>query len=182
MLKKFTDFTNENQISKTDIQSTECKSACKSACKSVKKIAKSQEPVIKKPKMEKVDKTEQKMEKFDFIGKIVKFSSNIKPSVSIVMLENNNVSKDKLHYIISTQTKDSLVVLKYNENADIKLTEFVNTLIDYYKKNEQLVKQFDQILIEGNDKFSIIKNIPNITLGDKKLIDILNENLVKLLK
>jgi len=180
MLKKFTDFTNENQISKTeDIQSTECKSASKS----VKKIAKSQEPVVKKPKMEKVNKTEEsKMEKFDFIGKIVKFPSNIKPSVSIVMLENNNVSKDKLHYIISTQTKDSLVVLKYNENADIKLTEFVNTLIDYYKKNEQLVKQFDQILIEGNDKFSIIKNIPNITLGDKKLIDILNENLVKLLK
>ena len=99
------------------------------------------------------------MENFEFVGKVVKFPSRIKPSVSIVMLENNNVSKEKLHYIISKQTNDSLVLLKYNENAQIKLTEFVTTLITYYKRNQQLKSAFDKIVVEGNDSFSIIKNI-----------------------
>jgi len=171
MLKKFTDFTNE-------------KNGCETPKKEVIKATNVvKEPVHKKtPKVKDPVIEEPKMENFEFIGKIVKFPSKIKPSVSIVMLENNNISKDKLHYIISKQTLDSLVILKYNEKAEMKLTEFVNTLIGYYKRNPQLKTSFDKILVEGNESYSIIKNIPNIQLGDRKMIDVLNDDLIKLLK
>ena len=119
MLKKFTQFNEE--ITKTGDRKTSItrKDARKSAQKVVKKKSdkppKINIPEMKEPKIKTIHKTEEpKMENFDFIGKIVKFPPNIKPSVSIVMLENNNISKEKLHYIISKQTKDSLVVLKYN--------------------------------------------------------------------
>ena len=176
MLKKFTDFANEKNNIEKDVGETVQKS-----------VAKVQKPNKEEPKEDentKIPKIEEepKMEKFDFVGKVVKSPKGIKPSVSIIMLEQNNVSKEKLHFILSKQTEDSLVVLKYNEKTDMKLTEFVNTLISYYKKNEKLTKPFNDIVVEGNEHFSIIKNIPKITIGDNKLIDVLNDSLVKLLK
>jgi len=186
MLKKFTDFTNEKKTSKSeDMPSTECKSAKKPKVepKVEPKVVEPKEPKVKNQKMEKVNKiTEPKMENFDFVGKIVKFPSNIKPSVSIVMLENNNISKDKLHYIISKQTENTLVLLKYNESVEMKLTDFINTLINYYKENDKIKNIFEKIIIEGNNNFSIIKNIPDIKLGDKQLIQVLNDDIMKLLK
>lgn len=146
------------------------------------------EPIAKEPSEPKKDKGETKvvkepvMEKFEFIGKIAKFPGKIKPSISIVLLENNKISKEKLHYIISEQTQDTLVVIKYNEKAEIKLTEFITTLMDYYKRNEQLIQPFNKIIVEGTDHYSIIKNIPNIKVGERKLIQLLNDDLVKLLK
>jgi hypothetical protein len=92
------------------------------------------------------------------------------------------VSKDKLHYIISNQTENTLVVLKYNEKAEIKLSEFMTTLIDYYKQNKNIKNVFDKMIVEGNEHFSIIKNIPKVKLGNKELINVLNENIIKLLK
>ena len=174
---KFSEFINENNKSvqpKTDNIP-------------VQKIAKNNPPVIKEPEIDKTGnvktpKTPEIKEQFNFDGKIVEMPSKIKPSVSIVILENNKISKDKLHYIISKQTNDTLVVLKYNEKAEIKLTEFVNTLITFYSKNENLKNLFDKIVVEGNDSFSIMKNIPNVNLGEKSLMETLSENLIKLLK
>ena len=179
MLKKFSDFTNEKVGCNEKTEKTDKTTPVKKTVQSEKtpSLKEPKEPKITNPKI-----VEPKMENFEFVGKVVKFPSRIKPSVSIVMLENNNVSKEKLHYIISKQTNDSLVLLKYNENAQIKLTEFVTTLITYYKRNQQLKSAFDKIVVEGNDSFSIIKNIPNINLGDKSLIQVLNDDLIKLLK
>lgn len=179
MLKKFTDFTNEKKI-EVNKKTTVNKSAIKSAIKTTNKEPEIKEPKTKQPKIKEIEKP--KMEKFNFVGKIVKCPSNIKPSISIVMLENNNISKEKLHFIISNQTKDSLVLLKYNEKVNVKISEFVNTLINYYKKNEKIKKIFEKIVVEGNNSFSIIKNIPEIKLGDKSLIEILNDDIIKLLK
>ena len=177
MLKKFTQFTNEKSgIDKDTIVKPSAKSTEKE-----EKIPKVSEPKVT-PKMEKPKKVEKVKENFEFFGKVVSFPSQVKPSVSIVLLENNNISKDKLHYIISRQTEDTLVVLKYNEKAEMKLTEFVNTLMNYYKKNEELKVPFSKIVVEGTDQFSIIKNIPNINFGDRKLIQVLNDDLIKLLK
>jgi len=175
MLKKFTDFTNEKKEETPKV----------STKKSVQKIAKVNTPKVKDDKQEVIKEpksTEPKMENFDFMGKIVKFPSNIKPSVSIVMLENNNVSKEKLHYIISAQTPKDLVVLKYNEKVELKLTEFITTMIEYYKQNENLKNVFDCIVLEGNESFSIIKNIPDVMIGERKLIQVLNDDIMKLLK
>jgi len=177
MLKKFTDFTNEKNIN--------TKKNSDSKIISVPKEKEPVEPKITEPKKDKVQEPkneEPKLEKFEFIGKIAKFPSKIKPSVSIVLLENNKVSKDKLHYIISEQTPNTLVVIKYNEKANIKLTEFITTLMEYYKRNEQLKQPFSKIVVEGTEQYSIIKNIPDIKFGDRKLMQVLNDDLVKLLK
>ncbi len=178
MLKKFTDFTNEKKETVKPVErEIVAKNPVKKPTEKDVKI-----PEVKEEKMPKVsEKIEHKVD-FEFIGKIVKFPSQIKPSISIVMLENNNISKDKLHYIISKQTSDSLVILKYNENTEMKLTDFVNNLMAYYKKNEQLKEPFNKIVVEGTNQYSIIKNIPNISFGERKLIDVLNDDLVKLLK
>ncbi|NPV13274.1 MAG: hypothetical protein HPY57_16055 [Ignavibacteria bacterium] len=177
MLKRFTDFTNE----KTSIAKPSDSKVIAIPKKEVKsqsiepKIPKKETPRCQEPK-------EPKMEKFEFVGKIAKFPGNIKPSVSLVLLENNKVSKEKLHYIISEQTPDTLVVIKYNENAEIKLTEFITILMQYYMKNEQLRQPFSKIVVEGTEHYSIIKNIPNILFGERKLIQVINDDLVKLLK
>ena len=55
-------------------------------------------------------------------------------------------------------------------------------MITYYKRNQQLKSAFEKIVVEGNDSFSIIKNIPNINVGERTLIQVLNDDLVKLLK
>lgn len=168
MLKKFTDFTNEKKISNSDISNNDFP---KKSNKDIKVQETSTTSNVLK---------ETNMENFDFVGKIVKFPSNIKPSVSIVMLENNNISKEKLHFIISKQTKNSLVIIKYNEKSEIKLNDFINTIFDYYKKNNNEI--FEKIIVEGNNSFSIIKNIPEIKIGEKLLIEKLNDDIIKLLK
>jgi len=184
MIKKFTDFTNEEITVKTGNRPTTVsrEDVRKSAKKVVKKSNK--EPEAEEPKVANPKVKEPKMEnnQFNLNGKIATMPSTIKPSTSIVLLENNNISKDKLHYIISKQTQNTLVLLKYNEKAEIKVTEFVKTLVSYYMRNEQLINDFKQIVIEGTEHFTILKNIPNITLENKKLIDILNENIINLLK
>jgi len=57
----------------------------------------------------------------------------------------------------------------------------VNTLIDFYKKNENLVKPFNNIVVEGTEHFSIIKNIPKVEIEGEKLISLITEDLLKLL-
>jgi len=179
MLKKFTDFTSEKCNSNDDKKTVDVEKPSVNTDQQKSKKSPTTPPMVKevKPEVE-----EQKLETIKIDGKIINFYGNIKPSISIVMLENNNVSKDKLHYIISQQTKNSLVILKYNEKAEIKLTDFANTLISYYKKNENFKVIFDKIIVEGSEQFSIIKNIPDINIGDKKLIQILNDDFIKLLK
>ena len=42
-------------------------------------------------------------------------------------------------------------------------------------------EHIENLIIDGNDKFSIIRNIPNVDVNGKKLISILTEDLIKLL-
>jgi len=118
-----------------------------------------------------------------FIGKTVKFPDNYKPSQSYKLLENQSISKDKLHYIVSKQHNNSLAIIKYNESANKNLIKFVNQVIEYYKKDNSLKILMEQIVIEGSDKWAVLKNIPDQKLANKtKLIDILVNDLTKLLK
>jgi len=183
MIKKYLDFTSERNCTTNTKKSSDSKVVPSPEKKEIEttptaketpnpKEDEKREPIVKEPKMEK----------FEFIGKVAKFPGNVKPSVSIILLENNKVSKEKLHYIISEQTKDTLVIVKYNENTEIKLTEFIKTLMEYYKKNEQLKQPFGKIIVEGTEQYSIIKNIPDVKFGDRRLIQVLNDDLVKLLK
>lgn len=117
----------------------------------------------------------------DFIGKIAKFPKNTKAKNAYNFLENIKVSKKKLWYILIEKEEDGLQVIKYNNKLDFNLNDFVNELKKYYMKDDLISKYIDDLMIEGEDKFSIIRNIPDVEINGKKLISILANDLIKLL-
>ena len=61
------------------------------------------------------------------------------------------------------------------------LNDFINELKKFYLKDEIMNEHIQQLKIEGEDKFSVIKNIPDVEINGKKLISILANDLIKLL-
>ena len=122
-------------------------------------------------------------------GKIAKFPKNVKASKAFNFLENIHMPKKKLWYFIIEKEvieKDNKVeeiqVIKYNNKQGVDCKKFVNELKKYYSKNPDISKYIKNLVIDGNDKFSIIRNIPDVKINEKKLITILMEDLIKLLK
>jgi hypothetical protein len=76
-------------------------------------------------------------------------------------------------------------MVKYNVNEGVDLTKFVNELKTYYTKrysNEpKIQKLIESICVDGNDKYSMVKNIPSVTLDGKKMITKITEDLIRLL-
>jgi hypothetical protein len=116
-----------------------------------------------------------------FYGKVVKMPNDTQASKSINFLENIRVSKQKLWYILIQKQNDELQMIKYNNKLGVNMKLFMEQLQEYYKKDERIIEFISKFEIDGNDKFSIIKNIPNVKIGDKKLITIITEDLIKLL-
>lgn len=101
---------------------------------------------------------------------------------SLNFLENIKVSKSKLWYILIEKDENELQCIKYNNKMGVDLTEFVKQLKEYYKKDESIKEYIDKLVIDGNDKFSIIKGISDVEIKPgKKMITFLTENLIKLL-
>ena len=122
------------------------------------------------------------VEKVDLLGKVAKFPKNTKASKAYNFLENVKVSKKKLWYILIEKDENELQCIKYNNKMGVNLTLFIEQLKDYYKKDKSISEYIKQLNIEGNDKFSIIKNIPDVEVKPgKKMITFLTENLIQLL-
>jgi len=119
--------------------------------------------------------------KITFYGKVAKMPNNTKASSSINFLENIKVSKQKLWYILIQKQDDQLQMIKYNNKMGVNMNMFIEQLKDYYNNNEQIKEYINNLEIDGNDKFSIIKNIPKVDIDGKKLISIITEDLLKLL-
>ena len=171
-LKKYTDFAKSLDLVKQpkDLKPLKENIRVKESIPVVKEISKTE------------IKTKDEKQLPIFNGKIVKFPDNFKPSTAYKILENKNFDKEKLHYIITEQGDSSLLLVKYNQDATINLKEFSQAVIDYYCKSDVLKEKFKNIIVEGNDKYSVIKCIPNIELNGKKAIKIINDDLIKLLK
>ena len=193
-LKKFSNFVSEKVIS-NQIEDKPVKLSSKVELPKEKEIEKvfpndKLEKVFKQPEPKKVEpkKVEPKkesvetiLEKISFNGKIAKFPNNFLPSDSIKVLESNNISKNKLHYIITEQPNNCLLIVKYNEKAGPDMKEFINSLISVYKKNIDFKPLVEKIQVDGNNVFVMMKNIPNIQLKGKNFIKILNDDLTGLL-
>ena len=123
----------------------------------------------------------EKEKDVNFIGKVAKFPRNTKAKNAYLFLENIKVSKKKLWYILIEKDQDGLQIIKYNNKLGINLTDFVNELKKYYMKDELISEHIKSLTIEGEDKFSVIKNIPDVEINGKKLITILTNDLLKLL-
>jgi len=117
-----------------------------------------------------------------FYGKVAKMPKNAKAAQSYTFLEKIKISKQKLWYILIEKQSDELQMIKYNNRKGVNLKSFVENLKVYYAHNEILKEHIEKLEISGEDKFSVIKNIPDVEIGGKKLISILAEDLIKLLK
>ena len=117
----------------------------------------------------------------NFIGKIAKFPKNTKAQSAYNFLENIKVSKKQLWYILIEKDDNGLQVIKYNNKLGFNLYDFINELKKYYSQDEEISPYIEQLKIDGEDKFSIIRDVPDVEIGGKKLITILANDLIKLL-
>lgn len=121
----------------------------------------------------------------DFIGKVAKFPKNAQASKAYSFLENVKINKNKVWYILVEKQNNELQMLKYNVKAGVNLEKFIQDLKNFYLERFQnqpkLAKIIEKLEVSGEEKFVTIRNIPNVEIGDKKLISRLAEDLVTLL-
>lgn len=129
--------------------------------------------------------SDSKNEEVKFIGKVAKLPKGVKASKGYNFLENVKVSKSSIWYIMVEKQDNELQMVKYNYKKGVDLSKFVNDLKTYYKskysKNPQIVKLVEAIEVDGNDKYSWVKNIPLIEVEGRKMISRITEDLIKLL-
>jgi hypothetical protein len=132
-------------------------------------------------------KSEEKInnsKKVKTFGKIAKFPNNVKAHKAYNFLENIKVPKKSIWYIM-IEKDNELQMVKYNYKEGVDLNAFVNDLKTYYlsknKGNKAICESISKISVDGNDKYSIVKNIPLIELDGKKMITKITEDLIKLL-
>jgi len=118
-------------------------------------------------------------------GRVAKFPKNVKASKAFNFLENVKVSKKSIWYIMVEKMDNELQMVKYNYKEGVDLSKFVNEVKTYYMKkyasDKKICSLIESIYVDGNDKYSMVKNIPLVEVDGKKLITKLTEDLIKLL-
>ena len=131
------------------------------------------------------DKKDVKESKVETIGKVAKFPKNTKASKAYNFLENVKISKKSIWYIMVEKMDNELQMVKYNYNEGVDLAKFVEELKTYYLKtfkgNKAVCEAVNKLTVDGNDKYSMVKNISAIDINGKKLITKITEDLIKLL-
>ena len=124
----------------------------------------------------------EKKETVKLFGKVAKLPNN---SDALAFMENIKIPRNKLWYVLVEKQDNELHMIKYNQDG-VNVNQFVAELKGSYLKQfenqEKLKSLIEKIQVVGNDKFSVIKDIPNVKIGDKKLITRITEDLIKLLK
>lgn len=123
-------------------------------------------------------------DKVQTYGRVAKFPKNVKASKAFNFLENVKVSKKSIWYIMVEKLDNELQMVKYNHKEGVDLNKFVNELKTYYitkYKDPKIKKLIESIYVDGNDKYSMVKNIPLVEVEGKKLITKITEDLIKLL-
>lgn len=127
----------------------------------------------------------EKANEVKFYGRVAKLPKGTKASKGFNFLENVKVSKSSIWYIMVEKQDNELQMVKYNHKKGVDLNQFVNELKTYYKakysSSPKIMKMIESISIDGNDKYSWIKNIPLIEIDGRKMISKITEDLIKLL-
>ena len=123
--------------------------------------------------------------KVETIGKVAKFPKNVKASKAYNFLENVKISKKSIWYIMVEKQDNELQMVKYNYNEGVNLSKFVaelkNYYLDKYKDNKAICEAVIKLEVDGNDKYSMVKNISPVELDGKKMITKITEDLIRLL-
>jgi hypothetical protein len=121
----------------------------------------------------------------EFIGKIAKLPKGVKASKAYNFLENVKVSKSSIWYLMIEKQDNELQMVKYNHKKGVDLSQFVKELKSYYiskyNSNPSVIKMIEKIEVDGNDKYSWIKNVPMVELDGRKMISKITEDLIRLL-
>jgi hypothetical protein len=121
----------------------------------------------------------------EFYGKVAKLPKGTKASKGYNFLENVKISKSSIWYIMVEKQDNELQMVKYNHKKGVDLAKFVEDLKGYYtkkfEKNPKIQKMIESIAIDGNDKYSWVKNIPLIEIDGRKMISKITEDLIRLL-
>lgn len=133
-----------------------------------------------------IDLKDQKNEgNVETFGRVAKFPKNTKASKAYNFLENVKVSKKSIWYIMVEKQDNELQMVKYNVKEGVDLSKFVNELKGYYtkkySKDAKFVEMVNKIKVDGNDKYSMVQNIPLVEVEGKKMITRITEDLIKLL-
>lgn len=131
------------------------------------------------------DDVEGTDEKVQTYGRVARFPKNVKASKAFNFLENVKVSKKSIWYIMVEKMDNELQMVKYNHKEGVDLSKFVNEVKSYYLKkydsDKKMCSLIESIEVDGNDKYSMVKNIPLVEVDGKKMITKLTEDLIKLL-
>ena len=129
---------------------------------------------------------EESNEKVTTYGRVARFPKNVMASKAYNFLENVKISKKSIWYLmVEKQENNELQLVKYNVKEGVDLNKFVTDLKVYYikkySKDTKVCNLIESIQVDGNDKYSMVKNIPLITVDGRKMISIITEDLIKLL-
>ena len=129
---------------------------------------------------------DNKRDNIELVGKVAKFPKNTKAVHALKFLENVKANPKKLWYIIIEDQDTDLKMVKYNRSQGVDLNEYTQKLkeyyIKYYENTPEISSQLEQMKVEGENEFSVIKNIPTITLeNNQTLISKIASDLIKLL-
>jgi hypothetical protein len=131
------------------------------------------------------DEETNEKKKVDMIGKVAKFPRGVKASKGYNFLESVKISKKSIWYLMIEKQENELQMVKYNVKEGVDLNKFVTELKGYYlkkyTKDKKVCKLIEGLMVDGNDKYSMVKNIPLITIDGRKMITIITEDLIKLL-
>ena len=117
-------------------------------------------------------------------GKVAKMPKGVLASKGFNFLESVKISKKSIWYIM-VEKEQELQLVKYNYKEGVDLNKFVTELKSYYinryKDNKVVCEAVSKIAVDGNDKYSMIRNIPTIDIEGRKIITKITEDLIKLL-
>ena len=126
-------------------------------------------------------------ENINLTGKVAKFPKNTKAVKALKFLEHVKVNPSKLWYIVIEDQGTELKTVKYNRSQGVNLVEYTKALKEYYLKtyanDASMTESINNIVVEGENDFSLIKNIPLIILENgQTLISKITTDLIKLLE
>lgn len=159
-IKKYSDFDSNSSISKVHV---EVESA------PVEKNLVNEE-ILLKPKNDIINDNNISIEILE--ENIIKFNDG---NLNDIMKTLKDKYSDTDYFL---RKKDNeLHIVKYNENINININEFVNGLLKFYSSKPELKKIVENIKVKGNDKFSIVENMN--TQYNEKFINDLTKLLIK---
>jgi hypothetical protein len=119
------------------------------------------------------------------VGRVARFPKGVQASKALNFLENVKISKKSIWYLMIEKQDDELQLVKYNYKEGVDLNKFVNELKAYYlsksKGNKAICEAINKIEVDGNDKYSKVKNISKVKIDGKLLITKITEDLIQLL-